>query len=779
MLTLCFALGHAFAQDAAVYVSQDVLKAKQGGQATLSISMKNDIEINAWNFYLVLPEGMTYNSHSISRGTDHMCSKPMSTSTGDLMFSCFSFSNDPFTGNDGEIISIVLDVAADMSLGDAEIQLTNVNFSDMDFNSVLQDDYSIPVKVYTTYNISAVSANAEMGAVELLGGGEETENGVSVTATATPVEGYEFVNWTSGDAVVSTDNPYTFTAAADLALVGNFKARKFDVTFDVDGVKTTQSLDYGTVITKPEDPAKEGYTFAGWDPEFVEGTTVPVGGITYTATWTVNSHTITFNTNGGSEIAPMTLDYGTTIVLPDAPTREGYEFAGWAEEVPETMPDRDLVLNATWNVLQYTVKFVVDDAVVYEEALDYGTVIVAPADPEKEGYTFAGWDPEFVEGATVPVDGITYTATWTVNNYTVTFKWNDVVYSTAKVAYGSPITAPEAPEREGYTFTGWTPEVPEVMPAKDMTFEATWDVQQYTVKFVVDDAVVYEEALDYGTVIVAPADPVKEGYTFAGWDPEFVEGATVPVDGITYTATWTVNNYTVTFKWNDVVYSTATVAYGSAITAPEAPEREGYTFTGWTPEVPEVMPAEDLTFEATWDICYYEVSFVVDGEVVQSEYMAYGSEIIAPEVAEKEGYTFTGWSPELLQYVPSYNVVFTAQFEVNVYTLTYYLDDEVVYSTELEYGAPVEEYTPEVEEGRKFDGWQEEIPEFMPAHDVEIHGTTSEIPSGIAAIVAEMGNNVDVYNLQGRLVVKNADAKRVNQLPVGIYIINGKKYIKK
>ena len=160
MLTFCFALAHVFAQDAAVYVSQDVLKAKQGGQATLSISMKNDIEINSWNYYLVLPEGMTYNSHQLSRDNGHTFNL-MTTASGDLMFSCYSFDK-AFTGNDGEIISIVLDVAADMPLGDAEIQLANVNCSDMEFNSVLQDDYSIPVKVYTTYDISAVSASAEM-----------------------------------------------------------------------------------------------------------------------------------------------------------------------------------------------------------------------------------------------------------------------------------------------------------------------------------------------------------------------------------------------------------------------------------------------------------------------------------------------------------------------------------------------------------------------------------------------------------------------------------------
>ena len=627
----------------------------------MEFTMQATREVAAFDFYVRMPEGLEIvypakNRLTMSEWGSDLSgfADPKSDGSGDCHFTVYSQTGDPIAAGSGTIFQIDVKASEDVALGEASIYMYEFAIADGYGDEIMVDytDLTSTMRFYEEYNLSATSSNEGWGSASMDPSGA-VENGTEVTATASPAEGYEFVNWTKGDDVVSTDNPYTFTAVADLALVANFKAIKYDVTFDVDGVKTTESLDYGTVITKPEDPTKEGYTFAGWDPEFVEGATVPVGGITYTATWTVNSHTITFNTNGGSEIEPMTLDYGTAIVLPDAPTREGYEFAGWAEEVPETMPDRDLVLNATWNVLQYTVKFVVDGVAVYEESLDYGTVVTKPA------------------------------------------------------------------------------------------------------------------------------DPVKEGYTFAGWDPEFVEGTTVPVGGLTYNATWNVNYYTLTFKWNDVVYSTASVAYGSAITAPETPEREGYEFTGWTPEVPEVMPAEDLTFEATWDICYYEVSFVVDGEVVKSENLAYGSEIVAPEVAEKEGYTFVGWSPELLQYVPSYDVVFTAQFEVNVYTLTYYLDEEVVYSTELEYGAPVEEYTPEVAEGRKFDGWQEEIPEFMPAHDVDIHGTTSEIPSGIAAIVAELGNDVDIYNLQGRLLIKNADAKRVSQLPAGIYIINGKKYLKK
>ena len=645
---------------AQVTFSVDDFKIKPGETKTMEFTMQATREVAAFDFYVRMPEGLeiVYPDNNMlvmsSWGKTLLgYADPKSDGSGDCHFTVYSPMVAPIAAGSGTIFQIDVKASEDVALGEASIYMYEFAIADGNGDEIMVDytDLTSTMRFYEEYNLSATSSNEGWGSASMDPSGV-VENGTEVTATASPAEGYEFVNWTKGDDVVSTDNPYTFTAVADLALVANFKAIKYDVTFDVDGVKTTESLDYGTVITKPEDPAKEGYTFAGWDPEFVEGATVPVGGLTY---------------------------------------------------------------NATWNV----------------------------------------------------------------NYYTLTFKWNDVVYSTASVAYGSAITAPETPEREGYTFTGWTPEVPEVMPAEDQTFEATWNVLQYTVKFVVDGVAVYEESLDYGTVVTKPADPVKEGYTFAGWDPEFVEGTTVPVGGLTYNATWNVNYYTLTFKWNDVVYSTAPVAYGSAITAPETPEREGYEFTGWTPEVPEVMPAEDLTFEATWDICYYEVSFVVDGEVVKSENLAYGSEIVAPEVAEKEGYTFVGWSPELLQYVPSYDVVFTAQFEVNVYTLTYYLDEEVVYSTELEYGAPVEEYTPEVAEGRKFDGWQEEIPEFMPAHDVDIHGTTSEIPSGIAAIVAELGNDVDIYNLQGRLLIKNADAKRVSQLPAGIYIINGKKYLKK
>lgn len=385
---------------------------------------------------------------------------------------------------------------------------------------------SNPQNLRLLLSISATSADETKGTVAAVPTGE-VAYGTEITVTATPIDGYSFVNWTSGETEVSTENPYTFSLKATTELTGNFKPRKYDVKFIVDGNETVQSLDYGTVITKPENPTKQGYTFQRWSPEFTEGVTVPVDGITYTAVWTVNRHTITFNTNGGSTIEPMTLDYGSTITLPANPTREGYKFTGWAETVPTTMPDNDLTLTAQWQIQKY------------------------------------------------------------------------------------------------------------------------------------------------------------------------------------------------------------------------------------------------------------DVTFVVDNNVVKSESLEFGAEIVAPDVAEKEGYTFTGWSPDLLQRVPSRAVTFTAQFKLNVYTLTYYINGEVAYTTQVEYGAAITEFTPEIGQGYVFNGWQETIPRTMPAHNVEIHGTTSVDTTGIAAVVSACGGCADVYNLQGRLVLRNADISSVSRLPKGLYIVNGVKCVKK
>jgi len=216
-------------------------------------------------------------------------------------------------------------------------------------------------------------------------------------------------------------------------------------------------------------------------------------------------------------------------------TREGYTFSGWST-IPTVMPSHDVTVEGSFTVNQYTVTFLNwDSTVLSSELMDYGTVITMPNNPRRTGYSFSGWDPEVPE--TVPANDVTFTAQFSINQYTITFKdWDGSVIATITADYGAIITAP-TPEREGYTFTGWNQSVPTTMPNVDLTRKARYSINQYTVTFMDwDDTVIYQRSLNYGTTIPVPSDPYIEGYTFNGWNPS--PDATVPAHDVTYKATY-------------------------------------------------------------------------------------------------------------------------------------------------------------------------------------------------------------------------------------------------
>jgi uncharacterized repeat protein (TIGR02543 family) len=122
---------------------------------------------------------------------------------------------------------------------------------------------------------------------------------------------------------------------------------------------------------------------------------MPASDVVYEAQWTINQYTITFNTDGGTVIDPITQNYGTAITLPDDPTKIGYTFAGWDKDIPATMPAENITVTAQWTNNQHTITFDTDGGTVIDSITqNYGTAITAPADPTKEGYTFNGWDKD-------------------------------------------------------------------------------------------------------------------------------------------------------------------------------------------------------------------------------------------------------------------------------------------------------------------------------------------------------------------------------------------------
>ena len=281
-------------------------------------------------------------------------------------------------------------------------------------------------------------------------------------------------------------------------LTVQWTAPTYAVTLNTNGGTIADGKDvtgytYGVGATLPTDVTRTGYTFKGWyDNENLTGSPVTaIGGAEtgnkeYWAKLEINQYTITFDTNGGSEIAPITQDYGTKITAPDNPTRKGYTFKGWDKEIPETMPAENMTVKAPWEINQYTITFDTNGgSEIAPITQDYGTEITAPDNPTRKGYTFKGWDKEIPE--TMPAENITVKAQWEINQYTITFDTNGGSEIAPIIQdYGTEITAPDNPTRKGYTFKGWDREIPETMPAENITIKARWkDTEKPTGEIII------------------------------------------------------------------------------------------------------------------------------------------------------------------------------------------------------------------------------------------------------------------------------------------------------
>ena len=345
-----------------------------------------------------------------------------------------------------------------------------------------------PITIYS--KVYDVTATAENGSVSGTG---TYYQGNSVTLKATANTGYEFVNWTKGYEVVSTNETYTFKASEDVTLVANFKLKEYTVKFlnydnevlQSSQVEHGQTPKYeGATPTKAAD-VQYTYTFSGWDKELTAVTSDQTYKAQYTST--VNKYTITFNNWDDTELASYEVEYGQTPVYAgEAPTKAAtaehtYTFSGWDKEIVSVTGDVVYTAQFDATVNKYTITFNNwDGTTLATYEVEYGqTPVYAGEDPTKEAtaehtYTFSGWTP-----AIVAVTGeATYTATYsqTLNQYTITATaTNGTVTGAGTYNHGAEVTLTAIPVFD-YQFVKWSNESTEnpltITVTEDITLEA-------------------------------------------------------------------------------------------------------------------------------------------------------------------------------------------------------------------------------------------------------------------------------------------------------------------
>ena len=364
-------------------------------------------------------------------------------------------------------------------------------------------------------------------------------------------------------------------------------------------------------------PTREGYSFDGWYNAETGGDKVTVieagsiGNITLYARWTTESHTVSFNSDGGSTVDNITVNHGEKVTAPKAPTKDGYAFAGWY--VGDTAYDfnkavtADVELTAKWNAIEYTISYVLNggtnaDGAVTTFTVESGEITLLA--PTREGYSFDGWYNAEIGGDKVTVieagsiGDITLYARWTTESHTVSFNSDGgSTVDNITVNHGEKVTAPKAPTKNGYAFAGWyvgdTAYDFNTAVTADVALTAKWNAIEYTISYVLnggmnDGEVITEYTIESDT-IVHPV-PVRDGYTFLGWfDAEVGGNKSETIESgstghVTLYALWRIDSVEVSFEANggslDDGAEVQKVDYGNTVAFVE-PVRENYLFLGW------------------------------------------------------------------------------------------------------------------------------------------------------------------------------------------------------
>ena len=591
-----------------------------------------------------------------------------------------------------------------------------------------------------------------------------------ITLSGLTVTGYTFNGWYNGDKKV-TEIPMGSTG--DLTLTAKWTPIAYSLTLlwdenfgrYADGVSNpaTYTIE-DTVVLNPLYNYTYGYGFAGWYTKKNEGEgtlvkSIPQGSIgdrTYYAHWTLVNCTITYhNTKGAinTNATTYTVESETFDIFPLS--LKGYTFAGWYQDEATTVPATtrivkgsfgNLDLYAKWMPISYGITYVLYGG-SYSGNSNPATYTIEDklsfVQPTLSGYMFVGWFTQAEGGS--KVTGID---TGTTGNQTFYARWikfnsnGGSAITGIEISQNTILTTPVTPEKEYYTFAGWYKDEAltqayslNSLPSTNVTLYAKWTPTEYTITYVLNGGTNAKNNPAKYTVEsnVIFAAPTKTGYTFVGWftDADFTSAVVEKIEAgthgaITLYANYATNQYTVTFETNGgTSVEPIKQNYGTTLTAPESPAKNGYTFGGWYSDASlknaytfTTVPAQDITLYAKWDTATYRITYQLNGGTNASANPAtytITSDTITLQNPTKKGCTFLGWfsdsalTKQVTQIVKgSYgNRELFAKWEATIYSVTYHGVTESEHTNPATYTVDTDfiNLVDAVRAGYHFDGW--------------------------------------------------------------------------
>jgi hypothetical protein len=272
------------------------------------------------------------------------------------------------------------------------------------------------------------------------------------------------------------------------------------------------------------------------------------------------------------------------------------------------------------------VKIQDEDGSIYKENVVFSDLFTLSL--QKEGYTGRLYrDADFLKPLTKDSkvkNGDTVYVKWTINKYTVTFMDGEKVLETfTNVTHGSAVTAPEVPKKDGKTFSKWDKDFKNI--TSDLTINAVYDVDTFTVTFKDGEKVLETQTVEYEAAATAP-DTARlsppEGMHFAEWDKDFSK----VTEDIEVSAVYELNEYTVTFKNGETMIKNERVKHGFAATAPNVFDTPTEKFVGWDKPFDNVT--SDLIVNAKFETKKFTLTFInFDGTTVYTAEVEYGASI--------------------------------------------------------------------------------------------------------------------------------------------------------